>query len=90
MWQSAALPPVILCKTGKDIDFFLLLDFEGHNEREAYAVNKGKGRQSQDEEVVMFLASVSLAEQNVFFSWLAGTLGCPCFYHYFSKKLKTH
>lgn len=38
----------------------------------------------------MFLASVSLAEQNVFFSWLAGTLDCPCFYHYFRKKPKTH
>lgn len=47
---------------------------------------RGKGQQSQEEEVVMFLASMSLAEQDVFFSWLAGTLDCPCFYHYFSKK----
>lgn len=51
---------------------------------------RGKGQQSQEEEVVMFLASMSLAEQDVFFSWLAGTLDCPCFYHYFSKKPKTH
>lgn len=41
--QSAALPPVILCKTGEGhCFFFFYLDLEGRNEREACAVNKEK------------------------------------------------